>query len=223
MSSDRIIVALDVPYAHMAWTLTSLLLSKCKNYKIGFELFTDGGMKLVRQMALNDNIMLDLKINDVPTTIERTAARIASGSPKPKFLTYRCDPGQAGPTTSAILKGLGGSDIIPLYVPVLSSEGWGSFDHYYLRQAVAEAYKYGCRGYVTSGSRIEVVRKEVGEDSIIVSPGVRPEGSETNEHKELMTPKEAFEAGASYIVIGRPITQAENPVKAFDEIAESLC
>jgi len=214
---DRIIFALDVPELdRKTHFLLHRLEGKIKTIKVGLELFTRHGLSLLDQLHGFD-IFLDLKLDDVPTTITRTVRNLQH--PSIKFMTLMGETD----TLKAAYEGWDGPTY--LYVPMLSSRVFSfnpSMEDYYLKDMVKAAVLFDKGiGFIASGDRIKIVR-EFAPDSVIVSPGVRLPSKEADEHKKVATPHEAINNGADYIVIGRPIRDAKSQIQAISGILKNI-
>jgi orotidine-5'-phosphate decarboxylase len=218
-AADRLIVALDVPTRDAALSMVDEL-EEVRFYKIGLQLFIAEGMALVREIASRGKrIFLDLKIDDIDETIRLAVAEVAQAPVD--LLTIQ---GHRA-TARAAASGKGSSTRLRvLQVTLLSSMGEddlralglvGEVARFptitdYIRWRATEAVGAGCDGLIASGDSISQVRAAVGDRAIIVSPGIRPAGTQTNEHKRPTTPRAAIAAGADYLVVGRHIRDAKD-------------
>ena len=182
-------------------------------YKLGLEFFLTFGHEGVRRIkgVTDSDIFLDLKLHDIPHTVG--AAATAVQSLEPRFLTVHASGGRA--MTSAAVQALPTTDVTAVTILTsLSEEDLFEigFANNALESAVALAKmstEAGARAIVCSPLEIAAIRSAVGDEPQIITPGVRPEGSSGgDDQKRTMTPRAAISAGASYVVIGRPITQA---------------
>lgn len=219
MDKSHVIVALDVPWTHQGWFYATLLLPHCTSFKIGMELFLNAGMSFVSQLSQNDQVFLDLKLADTPDTVRRSVKQICRHRFKPRFLSVRGTPA----VVRAAIEGRGDNEYPKiLLVPMLSSEdSWDDHPYSRIGKLVREAEAVGCEGYVASGKRIAIVR-DAAPDKIIVSPGIRLPDQGRDNHRHSCTPSEAARLGSTYIVVGRHVIEAENPVEAFNIIVEDL-
>ena len=223
---DRLIVALDVPSVAQARQLIDKLAPAVGVYKIGLELLYAGGAELAKELAeAGSKVFLDAKLLDIPQTIERATANIASLGAA--FLTVH---GLDAKTLDAARKGRGGSDMALLAVTVLTSLDQDDLNQQgidmspqdlALRRALF-AQEAGFDGVVASGQEAGPIRKATGADFLIVTPGIRPEGGEVQDQARVTTPAEAIQAGADYLVVGRPITQADDPLAAAQAIVAEI-
>jgi orotidine-5'-phosphate decarboxylase len=222
----RLIVALDVPNAVVAQNVVQKLGESVFFYKVGLQLFTAEGPTLVRELvASGRKVFLDLKLHDIPNTVAKAvAAAIELGV---SMLTVH---GSGG---SAMLKAaVAAADrrLSILAVTVLTSLTDGDlqetgFASGTLDQALriaTLARSCGCDAVVASPREVAALRKFLGEGFGIVVPGVRPEGSERNDQERVSTPAQAIAAGASHLVVGRPITGSADPAKAANAILDEM-
>jgi orotidine-5'-phosphate decarboxylase len=228
---DRIIFALDVPTTEEAVTYIDLLKDHVGVFKIGLELFVAEGpsvLNAVRERMGGRGIFLDMKFHDIPATV-RGAMRSASALGA-EFVTVHCDEGSG--LLKAVVEGnTGGTKV--LGVTVLTSLSTKDM----LETGIDPKYKNpadlvlkraelardaGCAGVVCSGQEARVVRKEFGEDFIIVTPGIRGPNDPVDDQKRVVTPYKAITKGADYIVVGRPIRNAPDPIQAATVIAEEI-
>ncbi len=236
---DRLIVALDVDTARSAEILVSRLQDQIGIYKIGLQLFNSEGPEIVTRIhRLGGKVFLDLKLHDIPNTVGRTAAvltrlkvfmfnlHIAGGSEMMK---------KAAESTAREADAAGIPRPLVLGVTVLTSINQsmlsdeigipGRIEDQVVKWAKL-AQASGLHGVVASPRETRAIRSACGPDFLIITPGVRPAWADADDQQRLMTPKEAVAAGADYLVIGRPITAASDPVRAartiVDEMEEGL-
>ena len=232
--SERILCALDTINAAQASTLAAALGSDVGGIKLGLEFFGANGPEGFKEvLKANQNIFLDLKLHDIPNTV---AKAIHSLMPlHPKIMTIHTAGGYAMMAAAAnaateaaaqeccvrplivgvtILTSLDGAD--------LTAVGYqDSLPGQVLRMAKL-AKKSGLDGVVCSPHEIKLLRDTCGPDFKLIVPGIRPAGSEKDDQKRVMTPKKAIELGADFLVIGRPITQADDPIAAARAIVEEI-
>ena len=227
---DRLIVALDMPNLEGAKTLIEGLGDAVGVYKIGLELLFAGGFALAQELAGHGHrVFVDAKLLDIEATVERATATIARMGAA--FLTVHATDHK---TLAAAVRGRGDSSLKLLGVTVLTNLTQADLieqccDHP-LQELVLHRAKLakeaGLDGVVASGHEAAQIREAVGPGFLIVTPGVRPRGSETQDQARVATPRSAIAAGADYLVVGRPITRAADPRAAADaivaEIAEAL-
>ena len=232
---DRIILALDVDNKKAAKEAVILLKDHVGAFKIGFELFVSEGPAVVKMVKEHGGrVFLDLKFHDIPNTVAKAAR--ASVKLGVDFLDFHAMGGKIMMEEARVaveekaLK-LGINPPITLAVTVLTSLGAEdlkrdlnvSKDPEGQVVSLAKlAHGCGFRGVVASPMEVAAIRKAVGRDFIIVTPGVRPEWAGRQDQKRVATPAEAVRAGADYLVIGRPILGAKNPVEAAVKIRQEL-
>ena len=225
-SKDRLIVALDVPSTEEARLLIEKIAPAVGIYKFGLELLYAGGAELAKELAeAGSKVFVDAKLLDIPQTVERATANIAGLGAA--FLTVH---GLDAKTLDAARAGRAGSNMALLAVTVLTSLDQDDLNQQgidmtpqdlVLRRAMF-AQEAGFDGVVASGHEAGPVRKATGPDFLIVTPGIRPAGGEAQDQARVTTPAMAIAAGADYLVVGRPITQAEDPQAAAESIVAEI-
>ena len=222
---DRIIVALDFPRAEQALALVDRLGPACTFYKVGLELYTAVGPAVVRSLrGRGKNVFLDLKLHDIPNTVARATAR--AGELGVRFLTIHAMGGAAMLQAAAAAAP---GTLTLLGVTVLTSldaPGLGALFARRVVDAGAEAERLaamvrdaGVGGVVCAASEARRIRAAMGPGASIVTPGIRGAGEPRHDQRRVRTAAEAFRAGATHIVIGRPVTAAADPAAAFARIA----
>jgi len=214
---ERIIVALDTDSAESALSIVRALSGEVGMFKVGMELFPRGGPELVREIRSSGaQLFLDLKFHDIPNTVAgavRSAAALGV-----TFATIHATGGRA--MLRAAAEAAGGTGLTLLAVTVLTSLDDEDLADVGFRFPAGEsvlrlaelAAGEGVGGIVCSAREVEAVRRRLGHGPVLVTPGVRlPEG-ETGDQKRVVTPFEAARRGADYLVVGRPITRAQDPV-----------
>ncbi len=226
LARDRLIVALDVPSAEQARALIATLGDSVGVYKIGLELLFSGGFALAEELARQGKaVFVDAKLLDIEATVERATAAIARMGVA--FLTVHALDTKI---LAAAVRGRGKSTLKLLGVTVLTNLARADLieqgiDHPLVEivmNRAALAKKTGCDGVIASGQEATAIRRALGSDFLIVTPGVRPSGSDAHDQTRAVTPKEAIAAGADYLVVGRPITRAPDPRAAADKIAREI-
>jgi orotidine-5'-phosphate decarboxylase len=222
---DRLIVALDTSDVGEASWLVERIGDAAVFYKIGMELAYSGGLPLVSELAAaGKQVFLDLKLHDIPNTVERATAQAAKLGAK--FLTVHAYP----QTMRAAVRGAKESGMQVLAVTVLTSyDDADLFDAVYrfgvvetVRRRAEQALALGVEGLVASAAEAAMARQTVGAGLILVTPGIRPEGAAAGDQKRVATPAEAMRNGADYLVIGRPVTQAPDPRAASEAIVAEI-
>jgi orotidine-5'-phosphate decarboxylase len=226
MARDRLIVALDVPTAREARELVSRIGEAAGFYKVGLQLFTAEGPEFVRELAGSGRrVFLDLKLHDIPNTVSqavKSATELGAS-----MLTVHASGGVAMLQAAAAaaynrLSVLAVTVLTSMSEDELSQVGVaGRVQDQVLRLAEL-ARTAGCDGIVASARESEPLRRALGEGFAIVNPGVRPAGSQTNDQRRVATPANAIRAGASHLVVGRPITQAADPAQAAQAIINEI-
>jgi len=222
--ANHLAVALDVPDGSRAIALADQLRGAALVFKVGLELFTSEGPAVAREVAKRGRLFLDLKLHDIPNTVEgaaRAAARLGAS-----YLTVHASGGRA--MIEAAVRGAG-PDLKILAVTILTSLGRSELDDIGFEGAHAAVLRLarlgvsaGAHGLVCSSAEVGELRRELGPDPILVVPGIRPKGTEAGDQKRVGTPKAAIAAGASLLVVGRPILEAENPRHAAEAIAKEI-
>jgi orotidine-5'-phosphate decarboxylase len=233
LAKQRLIVALDVPTAEAALALASSLQDQCQWFKVGLELYIAAGPVIVETLVgRGHSVFLDLKLHDIPNTVAaavRSAASLGAG-----LLTIHACGGPA--MMAAAREAASGFKSAPelLAVTVLTSMDQAQLSAVGIEQAPAEQVRLlakagieaGIRGFVCSPQEVESLRALTGPEGVLVTPGIRPVGAEKGDQQRIATPTFALHQGASYLVVGRPITQAVDPALAAEaillEIAEAL-
>jgi orotidine-5'-phosphate decarboxylase len=229
-ASDRLIVALDVHNRDKARALVSALRPRVNFFKVGLELYTACGPDLIREiLGGGGGVFLDLKFHDIPNTVARAAveaARLGVG-----MLTVHLSGGSlmARRTVDEVeahcqIYRLPRPKIIG--VTVLTSLGREELARLGVERSVEDqvlalaaiAREVGLDGIVASAHEVRRVREAHGQELMIVTPGIRPMGSEPEDQVRVLTPRQAIEAGADYIVVGRPIVKARDPLEAAENI-----
>ena len=227
--TNKVIVALDNKSLRQIVSIVKKTKSEAYGFKIGKEFFYNYGIKGYKKIyKLTPNIFLDLKLHDIPNTVEKALKSIVKL--KPKLTTIHISGGDEMQKVSAKLKN-NRTKIIG--VTILTSLNSYQAKKYYNNQNVNELVKKfalnaknnNLDGIVCSPLEITAVRKVVGNKLLIVVPGIRLEKKQPNkkdDQKRILTPKEAINLGADYLVIGRPIVESNNPLKTIKEINKSI-
>jgi len=222
---ERLIFALDVSSSEEAKRLLDRVGDAVGFVKIGLELFTAAGPDIVRwTLAQNKRVFLDLKLFDIKETVKRAA--MAAAELGATFLSVHA----TGQTVRAAVEGRGNSSMKILAVTVLTSFSEAdlketgvadSISTTVLRRASLAASS-GADGVVASGVEAAMIRRALGRDPLIVIPGIRPLGKAHDDQVHVTTPAEAIAAGADYLVVGRPIRDAADPVAAAGAIQSEI-
>jgi len=227
--TERIFVAIDTTDTDRARALADQVRGRVGGIKLGKEFFTANGPADVGRVVGGERLFLDLKFHDIPNTVAG-AVRAASAL-KPFLLNVHAFGGTAMMRAAADAAAEAG-DARPLMlaVTVLTSLGDEDLNAMGVDGTAAEqvvrlaklAQACGMDGVVCSAREIEVLRQACGDDFKLVVPGIRPSWASADDQKRIVTPREAVERGADYLVIGRPITAAADPAEAAGRIADEL-
>jgi orotidine-5'-phosphate decarboxylase len=225
---DRLIVALDVSRAAEARRIVAALGDSVSTYKVGKQLFTAEGPQVVRDLvASGSRVFLDLKFHDIPNTVGGAVREACALGVS--MLTVHASGGEKMLRAAAEAAAKSESKPLVLAVTVLTSLDQadleevgvlGDMSIQVLRLATL-AKRAGCGGIVTSAKETAFVRQRM-QDLAILVPGVRPAGSDAGDQARIATPAEAIQAGATFMVVGRPITAAADPVKAARAILNEM-
>jgi orotidine-5'-phosphate decarboxylase len=220
---NPLVVALDLSDLGAAEDLAKRLAGQVGMFKVGLQLFTGYGPVSVSRMRDHGPVFLDLKLHDIPNTVERASFNV--GRIGAAMFTVHALGGEA--MIAAAVRGAeaGASEAdhpvpVVLAVTVLSSlagEGLAS-----PASLAFEAKAAGAGGMVVSGEDVSTVRAVVGEEPYVVVPGIRPAGSNGHDQVRILTPEEAVERGADYLVVGRPITSSDDPAGVARAILASV-
>lgn len=222
---DRLIVALDVPGVAAAEAMIARLGDSVTFYKIGYQLAYAGGLPLVRQLSdAGKKVFVDLKMHDIGNTVARGVESVAKLGAT--FLTVHAYP----QTMKAAVEARAGSSLKILAVTVLTSYDDGDLHVAGYRLSVSDlvearaqqAQAIGVDGIVCSPEEAAALRKIVGHQMDLVTPGIRPAGAATGDQKRIMTPARAIAAGADYLVVGRPVMESSDPKAAADAIVAEI-
>lgn len=229
MTSATPIIALDVPTAEDAFRIVDELAERCRFYKVGNELFTAAGPSVVREIrGRGCDVFLDLKFHDIPNTVAggvRNAARMGA-----RLVTVHAAGGSAM-LDAAVWAG--GDSCGILAVTVLTSldapevaAAWGRTDSLNVSAEVVRLAELsaaaGAHGVVCSGREAAAVRRRFGADLAVLVPGVRQAGGAAQDQARVVTPREAADAGARYVVVGRMVTAAPDRCAAMEQVLRDL-
>lgn len=209
---SRLIVALDVPNKEKAISLVKELRDYVSIFKVGPVLFTRYGPHIVRDIkSYGADVFLDLKLYDIPNTVGSAVSAIAELGVS---MTTVHISGGADMLKAAV--DAKGTDVKVLGVTILTSVAKVSENK--VISMVTLGKDIGLDGVICSPLEVKGVRKAVGKDFLIVTPGIRPFGAESGDQKRIATPKKAIHNGADYIVVGRPIIESANPIEVVKQI-----
>ena len=226
-ANERLIVALDVPTIEQARTLVEQLDGLISFFKIGLGLHLAAGLEgfIDFLLAKNKKVFIDFKYNDIGETVEKAVEQAAM-----RDITFVTVHGNGGMIRAAV-KGRGHKSSPKIFiVTVLTSldavdiKDLGfpcSVERLVLHRAQS-ALDAGCDGVIASGREAQAIKKITQDRLLIVSPGIRPKGASSDDHKRAASPTEAIEAGADYLVVGRPIIHTPTPRHAAERILEEM-
>jgi len=245
LNRDRLIVALDVPSAEKARQVVQSIGESASTYKIGKQLFTAEGPQVVRDLVSSGRkVFLDLKFHDIPNTVSGAVAEAAKLGVS--MLTVHASGGSKMLKAAAEAAAQSASKPMVLAVTVLTSLSDADLAELGIAGHVATqvlrlgslARQAGCGGLVASALEARELRRELGNDFAIVTPGIRPSvgtgapplsssfgdrvGLRLDDQARVLTPKEAIAAGATYLVVGRPILEAPDPAQAAASIIAEI-
>jgi orotidine-5'-phosphate decarboxylase len=225
----RVIVALDYPDRAAALALVERLQPGLCRLKVGKELFTRAGPQLVEELAARGfEVFLDLKFHDIPNTV--ASACHAAADLGVWMLNVHALGGER--MLLAAREGCARAGHAPLLVAVtiltsmdaqdLAAVGLAGSPEQNVLRLAGLVQRCGLDGVVCSSRETAVLRERIGPDFVLVTPGIRPAGSQQDDQRRVMTPQQAISSGASYLVIGRPVTQADDPVSVLRTINSEL-
>jgi orotidine-5'-phosphate decarboxylase len=226
ISADpRLIVGLDVPTVREAEKIIDAIGDAVNFYKIGYQLVFAGGLELARDLAAGGtNVFLDMKLLDIDNTVAKGVENIVKMGVS--MLTLHAYP----KAMNAAVKSAAGSDLCLLAVTVLTSmdeadlieAGYEYDPHTLVLRRAEQARNARMGGIVCSAAEAKAVRAIVGPEMAVVTPGIRPAGSEKGDQKRVMTPADAIRAGASHLVVARPVVKADDPRAAALAITREI-
>jgi orotidine-5'-phosphate decarboxylase len=225
---EQLIVALDVSSAAQAQKIVSSLGDTVNFYKVGMQLYTAEGPAIVRDLVGSGRrVFLDLKYHDIPNTVG--AAVREAGRLGVSLLTVHSFGGSKMLRAAAEAARESNPAMKVVAVTVLTSmdqEALNEIMHGNLEEQVVYvaglALKAGCHGVVSSAREVRALRNRLGDDFLVVTPGVRPTGAAHGDQARVVTPAEAIAAGSTHLVVGRPITGAANPVQEAEKIIREI-
>ena len=224
MNDSKVIVALDFPGDKAAMQLVDKLNPELCRLKVGKELFTRCGPSLVKDMVASGfDVFLDLKFHDIPNTVAKACESAA------ELGVWMVNVHSMGGTAMMeAARSVLCHDDSPLLIAVtlLTSSGEKELNALGIDQSPADFVKRlatmtkeaGLDGVVCSAQEASILKQHCGDDFILVTPGIRPENASADDQNRIMTPKQAVQNGSDYLVIGRPVTQADDPVRVLIEI-----
>lgn len=232
---EKLIVALDVSTRKEALQLAEQLWDSVGAFKIGMQLYNSEGPDIIRDIQnLGGKVFVDLKFHDIPNTVSQTS-RVITRKEAFMFSIHASGGKEMMEKSARAVREVAGElDIVkPLVIAitVLTSINQEVFEEEVgINRLIEEqvvnwarlAQEAGLDGVVASPKEITAIRKACGQDFVIITPGIRPLWAMSNDQKRVMTPKEAVMAGATYLVVGRPITSHQNPAEAAKKIVKEM-
>jgi orotidine-5'-phosphate decarboxylase len=226
MSKAPIAVALDAPDLATAREWAAAVAPHVQVVKVGLEVFLRDGHDAVHvaREASGCDIFLDVKLHDIPATVAGAAHSVAKLAPK--YLTVHASGGQD--MVKAAVEALPETYVTAVTILTslsqdqLAAMGWNGSAQDIVKRLAAQSVAAGARAIVCSPQEVAAVRAEVGPETILITPGVRPAGSDAGDQKRIATPEQALSDGANLLVIGRPITAAGNIAEAAATIASNI-
>ena len=231
---DRIIFALDVEHFSEAQRWVNLLKDRVGLFKVGKQLFTHSGPKVIDMIRQKgQKVFLDLKFHDIPNTVAR-AGEEATKLEVTMFNLHALGGSEmmkkAVEASKTTAKGLGFPPPMILAVTILTSMDEGMLKEVGIQGPIREevaklavlAKQAGIDGVVASPQETPIIRERCGKTFLIVTPGIRLPSDKKDDQKRTLSPREAVAAGASYLVVGRPIKEAKNPLEAVEHIVEDI-
>ncbi len=225
----KLMLALDLPDRESALEMLTKLCGSLQWVKIGLQMYLKYGADFVREVAdMGFKIFLDLKLHDIPNTVA-SAVKSLEGLPISMLTIHTCGGREmmqraleASAQANANLRLLGVTVLTSFNAEGLAETGVALPPSQQVELLAKLAVDSGMKGLVCSPLEIEILRKIIPEDVVLVTPGIRPAGSDANEQKRVMTPLQAAQAGSNFIVVGRPILKASNPAQAAKDIIAEL-
>lgn len=233
-NDDRLIVALDFPTMEEAVATVEALGDSVTYYKVGMELYYSAGADMLTYLKnANKNVFLDLKLQDIPNTVAKSLAvltKLGANMMNVHAVGGGKMMAEAAKSVANAASELGIERPKLIAVTILTSMDDEQFNDLNYSNTISEqvvslaklAKASGLDGVVASPMEAVAIRKACGEDFLIVTPGVRPTGSSLDDQARIATPSGALKNGASHIVVGRPITKAENKIKAANDIVAEI-
>jgi len=222
---DRLIIPLDVPTVRQAEAMVDKLGDTVSFYKVGHQLAFAGGLNFVRELKdMGKHVFLDMKLLDIDNTISKGVENIVRMGVE--MTTIHAYP----KAMRAAVEAANGSDLCLLGVTVLTSmddadltaAGYADKANDLVLKRAEDASKAGMGGVVASPKEAAEIRKIITPNMAIVTPGIRPAGSDVGDQKRVMTPGDAIKAGSTHLVVGRPVTGAEDPKSAAQSIIDEI-
>ncbi|MHB1022986.1 MAG: orotidine-5'-phosphate decarboxylase [Acidobacteriaceae bacterium] len=226
---DRLIVALDFPTENQALALVVKLEGTCTWFKVGLELYLAAGNSILEKLrAQGHSVFLDLKLHDIPNTVAAAVRTVSSVGASlltvhsfggPAMLSAAAEAAASIPGAPQLLAVTVLTSMDDAQLKAIGVPSSAAVQALRLSQVAKAA---GIHGLVCSAQELRLLRGELGSQALLVTPGIRPAGAATNDQKRIATPASAIAAGASMLVVGRPITQAADPAAAASSILAEI-
>lgn len=228
--NSKVMIALDVPSKEKAMTIAHILLESGCWLKVGLELYLSEGPQVIRELkGLGFPIFLDLKLHDIPNTVERAIKGITAL--RPDMINVHCSGGyemmaraaeaarEVGSKEGLIPKVIGVTVLTSLSEDTLHNElGINAKLEDHVVSLARLAQRAGLDGVVASAQEAALLRETLGNEFLLVTPGIRPLWSAKGDQVRVVTPRNAIEAGSSYLVVGRPVTGSDDPREALERL-----
>lgn len=233
-SRERVILALDLPSWHDAEGMVERLRGRISLYKVGLQLFTADGPRVIAEIhARGGRVFLDLKFHDIPQTVAAAAAKAVewgvfmldlhvSGGVEMMRAAAEAVAEKAEALGSERPRLLGVTVLTSLSQAALHTQGIGRTVEEQVLSLASMAADAGLDGVVASPREAAVIRRRLGSGLLLVTPGIRPTTAAQDDQHRVATAREALQAGADYIVVGRPILRASDPVEAVDKLVAEM-
>lgn len=228
-AGERLIVALDLPDAKSALRMVDQLEGTCKWFKVGLELYLADGKIILEKLASRGlSVFLDLKLHDIPNTVASAVGTLSSSGVSLLTLHACGGPAMLAAAAEAAASIPGAPKLLAVTVLTsfdeqqLTAIGVSASPAVQVLRLSQIATANGMSGLVCSPAEVFLLRRELRQDCLLVTPGIRPTGSDSNDQKRFATPAAAITAGADMLVVGRPITQAADPAAAATAILAEI-
>lgn len=229
--AERLVVALDVPTAAEALHLARTLQGRVGLFKVGLELFCAEGLPFVKEIQRFAPLFLDLKLHDIPTTVQRTLDVLLALDPRLIDVHAQGGPAMleaAAEVVNAHRRGGGRTELLAVTAltsldrEALARMGFPRDPSEMVLDLARLSQTCGCDGVVCSAREAAALRQACGADFRLLTPGIRPQGSSVQDQARVATPAQALRDGATWLVVGRPITRAADPAAAADAIVAEM-
>ena len=227
--ADRVIVALDFPSAASAFALLDRLEDRCRWVKVGLELYLAAGPSIIASLQDRGlDVFLDLKLHDIPNTVAGAVTSLSQSGASLLTIHALGGPAMLAEAQKAAARFPGGPALLAVTILTsmdasqLAAIGMPATPAQSVVRLASLAQTAGVSGMVCSPQEVALLRSVLGPAPRLVVPGIRPSGSEAGDQRRTATPAQAIAAGASMLVLGRPITQASHPLAAFQSVLDEV-